>query len=113
MKIRNLFITLAAMVPMIALANTQKVTIKGDKAESVILSLLLSGFQGDLKEKSRSLKIDSLVTVVGHGQHECDDEEVLCGFSLPGGIQTAQQKGKDIETTESVQVFNTLNKIVR
>jgi hypothetical protein len=113
MKIRNLIITLIAVVPMMSLATTtQKVTLKGEKAEALIQSLLMSGFEGEMKEKSRSLKVDSLVTVQGSGRHECDDEDVTCGFNIPGGIQTAQQKGKDIEPTEEIQLFNTLNTTV-
>lgn len=110
---KNLFIALIAVVPMVSMAtSSQNITFKGDKAESLILSLLLSGFQGTPHGNDRSLKIENLVTVQGIAQHECDDEEVTCGFRLPGGIQSAEQNGKTIGTTESVQLFNTLVKIV-
>lgn len=113
MKIRNLIITVVALVPMISMAdNTKKITLKGAKAESLILGFLLSGVEGQHQDKKRFLAIDNLTTVYGYAQHECDDEEILCGFKLPGGLQSVQQNGKIIETTEAVQLFDLLTKIV-
>ncbi len=113
MKSLAMIITLS-LFPLISMASpTGRVSITGEKAEALTLALLNSGFKGEVKAGVRTLKVESLVLVQSIAQHECDDlDNISCGFSLPASIQSAKQAGKDIDATESVQLGETLGKIV-
>ena len=112
MNSKTIIIILTLAASLTAKASDQKVTITGAKAEAVIASLLFSGVDTKIKGSSRSLQLDELTTAYGVAHHECDDEEVICGFNVPGSIQAASQYGQNIELTEQVQLFWTLSKIV-
>lgn len=112
MKLQTVTIAIALSLSLHAHATLSTVMLKDKKAEAVIASLLISGAQAQVRGSDRSLEIDELSTVLGIGQHECDDDGALCGFVVPGKIHSASQHGTPIELNEQVQLYKTLVQIV-
>lgn len=104
-------LSLMLVLGFIATSAQAGTKVTGDRAVTLILALIRSGFDVEIEKDIRTRKISQahIVTVTSLG-HDCDEAtDSLCGLGGVKRISDSTQKGKAVNVTDETALISALS----